>query len=72
MARIRCIMGLHVWGPWTVQLFMETPHRRWYRQCLRCGRNWQDGEWMPLAFERGSRRKSIERAKRLWRKHHER
>ena len=38
--------------------------------CLRCGREWEDGEWMPLAFERGSRQKSIERAKARWRRGH--
>lgn len=45
-------------------------HYEWYgtdSTCLRCGRTWSDGERMPLPFERGARRKSIERAKRLWR-----
>jgi len=43
----------------------------WYGMdatCLRCGRGWQDGEWMPLEFVRQSRQKSIDRAKALWRK----
>jgi hypothetical protein len=35
--------------------------------CLRCGRRWEDGEWMPLALERGSRDKSIAQAKQVWR-----
>jgi hypothetical protein len=35
--------------------------------CLRCGRRWEDGEWMPLSFERDSRAKSIAWAKRVWR-----
>lgn len=39
--------------------------------CLRCGRHWSDGEWMPLPFERAARRNSIERAKRAWRRHRE-
>ena len=38
--------------------------------CLRCGRRWEDGEWMPLEFERGARRNSIERAKRAFRRAH--
>lgn len=38
------------------------------RVCLRCGRTWIDGEWMPLTFERGSRAKSVARAKHAWRK----
>lgn len=36
--------------------------------CLRCGRSWSDGEWMPLDFERGARQKSIERAKTAYRR----
>jgi hypothetical protein len=42
----------------------------WYgpdSTCLRCGRRWSDGEWMPLDFVRGARRKSKESAKRRWR-----
>jgi len=35
----------------------------WDRTCLNCGRRWSDGEWMPLAFERNSRRNSINIAK---------
>lgn len=35
--------------------------------CLRCGRRWEDSEWMPLDFERGARQKSIDRAKRAFR-----
>ena len=43
----------------------------WYgrnQTCLRCGRRWSDGEWMPLAFERGARKKSVERAKKHYRR----
>lgn len=43
----------------------------WYgptQVCLRCGRTWMDDQWMPLAFERGSRAKSIARAKARWRR----
>jgi len=36
--------------------------------CLRCGRRWEDGEWIPLEFERGARQKSIERAKQSFRR----
>ena len=42
----------------------------WYgatQTCLRCGRTWQDGEWMPLDFVRGARQKSIDAAKRSFR-----
>lgn len=39
----------------------------WITTCLRCGRNWRDGEWMPLDFVRQSRQKSIAVAKRRWR-----
>lgn len=40
----------------------------WRSTCLRCGRSWDDGEWLPLDFVRGARAKSIESAKRRWRK----
>lgn len=39
----------------------------WRSTCLRCGRSWDGGEWLQLDFVRGSRRKSIESAKRRWR-----
>lgn len=42
----------------------------WYganQTCLKCGRSWSDGEWMPLDFVRGSRAKSIASAKERWR-----
>ena len=40
----------------------------WAQTCLRCGRRWSDGEWMPLDFERGAREKSIASAKERWQK----
>jgi hypothetical protein len=36
--------------------------------CLRCGRHWQDGEWIPLSFARSARKDNIDEAKRRWRK----
>lgn len=49
-----------------IQFF--TPWYGWESTCIRCGRSWQDGEWMPLTFEPQSRQKSIQRAKKLWRR----
>lgn len=43
----------------------------WYGDdatCLRCGRNWKDGEWMALPFMRGARQHNINHAKALWRR----
>lgn len=43
----------------------------WYGDdatCLRCGRRWSDGEWMPLPFMRGAREDSRNRAKAYWRR----
>lgn len=39
----------------------------WDCTCLRCGRGFSDGEWMPLPFMRGARPKSIAAAKARWR-----
>lgn len=42
----------------------------WYGHdstCLRCGREWCDGEWVALPFCRGARAENIEAAKRKWR-----
>lgn len=36
--------------------------------CLRCGREWQDGEWMALPFMRGARQHNIYEAKARWRR----
>lgn len=35
--------------------------------CLNCGRNWQDGEWMPFMFSRSARQRSINSAKEAYR-----
>jgi hypothetical protein len=40
----------------------------WRETCLRCGRSWEDGEWLPLEFVRGSRQKAIAAAKKRWRR----
>ncbi len=40
----------------------------WDETCLRCGRNWQDGECIALAFCRTARADSIARAKRAYRR----
>ena len=43
----------------------------WYgatQTCLRCGRRWCDGEWMPLEFYRFARRDNINEAKAAWRR----
>ena len=47
-----------------------TWYYEWYgptQVCLRCGRVWQDGEWMPLPSTRGARAQSIAKAKARWR-----
>jgi Zn ribbon nucleic-acid-binding protein len=36
--------------------------------CLRCGREWQGGEWMPLPFIRGAMAHNIAEAKARWRR----
>lgn len=46
-------------------------HQEWYgwdETCLRCGRRWQDGEWLPLEFARGIRAHNIKSAKARWRR----
>lgn len=40
----------------------------WDTTCLRCGRNWQDGEWMPLPFRRTASADSIRAAKAAFRR----
>jgi len=40
----------------------------WNSTCLKCGRRWCDGEWMPLEFARGVRKRNIELAKKNWRR----
>ena len=36
--------------------------------CLRCGREWHDGEWAALPFMRGARQRNIDAAKTTWRR----
>lgn len=46
-------------------------HTPWYgvqTGCLRCGRQWADGEWMPLDFVPKSRQRSIAALKRRYRR----
>jgi len=40
----------------------------WQSTCLRCGRQWDGGEWIPLDFRRGVRAENISRAKARWRR----
>lgn len=44
-----------------------TPWYGWDSTCIRCGRKWADGEWLPLPFVRGARQKNIDTAKGFWR-----
>ena len=39
----------------------------WQSTCLRCGRVWDGGEWIPLEFRRGVRARNIASAKARWR-----
>lgn len=48
-------------------LMFFTPWYGWDSTCIKCGREWQDGEWCPLDFVRQSRQKSIAAAKKRWR-----
>lgn len=38
----------------------------WYSTCLRCGRRFQSGEWVPFESYRYARRDSIAAAKIQW------
>ncbi len=40
----------------------------WDTTCLRCGRSWADGEWMPLEFYRYARKDSISSARKRWKR----
>ncbi len=51
----------------TRMLSFFTPWYGWDVTCIKCGRNWLDGEWTDLDFVRQSRQKSIKRAKDTWR-----
>lgn len=46
----------------------NTPWLGWDETCIRCGRRWQDGEWMALDFYRHARRDSIRSARKRWRR----
>lgn len=37
-----------------------------YATCLNCGRSWEAGEVLPLAFARGVRADAIAKARRRW------
>jgi hypothetical protein len=52
----------------TRMLCFFTPWYGWDSTCIRCGRHWSDGEWMPLPFERAARQKSIDRARKRFRR----
>lgn len=45
-----------------------TPWYGWDETCMKCGRNWKDGEWMRFPFVRGAREASIATAKMHWRR----
>lgn len=47
---------------------LHTPWYGWDTTCLRCGRNWADGEWIALPFCRTARRDSVAAAKRAYRR----
>ena len=49
-----------------IQFF--TPWYGFDSTCIRCGRTWCDGEWMPLEFCRNARQSNIEHAKNKYRK----
>lgn len=51
----------------TRMLEFFTPWFGWDSTCIRCGRKWKDGEWMPLDFSRAARRESVELARAYWR-----
>lgn len=44
-----------------------TPWYGWDTTCLRCGRQWKDGEWMRLEFYRFARQDNIKMARGYWR-----
>jgi len=55
-------------GKWTRFLSFFTEWHGWDSTCLRCGREWHDGEWATLAFSRFARRDNIEAAKKRYRR----
>lgn len=54
-------------GKRTRLLAFYTPWYGWHSTCLRCGREWQDGQWAALDFARGVRKTNIMTAKKHWR-----
>lgn len=54
-------------GKRTRMISFFTPWYGWDVTCMRCGREWADGEWQPLPFVRGARQKNIDAAKAKWR-----
>lgn len=51
--------------------YMTATHAEWYGWsvvCLRCGERWEDGERSARPFEPRWRKRSIEQAKRSWRR----
>ncbi len=55
-------------GKRTRMIQFLTPWYGWASTCLRCGRHWEDGEWIALPFVRGARKKNVESAKARWRR----
>ena len=52
----------------TRMLAFFTPWYGWESTCIRCGREFGDGEWLPLPFNRFCRKENVAAAKSLWRK----
>ena len=40
----------------------------WSSTCMRCGRRFEDGEWMPLAFMPKSREVNKSEARKRWKR----
>lgn len=43
----------------------------WYgpsMTCMRCGRNYQDGEWCALDFKRGAREQNKQQMRQAWKR----
>jgi hypothetical protein len=48
-----------------IQLFYD--YYGWDSTCIKCGRQWADGEWLALDFCRGVRQRNIQQAKERFR-----
>lgn len=46
---------------WFIRLLYDW--EGWYSTCIKCGRQWFNGDWQALEFSRNSRRDNIESAK---------